>query len=815
MGRAKELSAAERESIARKLFTVKEHMTGRGELHGLCPFHDDSNPSFGYNYEKDFYNCLSCSASGDLIKLWSHVCGSGNEVEDYTAFCSQFNLPIHRSCDTGQQRSTDHTASEQPPADPFGDSKTKHVADQTGSGTKSKDIPQAVLTAAWEKMVPLPSAWRKRLSESRGWSESAMQQLSLRMQTCRWDKKIGALVDVREADRIAIPVFDADGTIKNIRCYKPGDARVKIFSFGPGCGGARLFPAVPTGDGIVLLCEGEGDTICAISNGFNAITQTSKTKYWSAEHTTPFKDRDVVIAYDADQAGEKYARFAAISLFKIARSVRVLVWPDWMGRCEDGQWPEDHGKDLTDFFVKHKKTSADLKLLVDTADLFKPEDDCICNPMEFFDFGPGGRLSFKPRMLADRICQKFALISDPESGLVYRWNGSFFERYPEEHIEKSCLEYLGDESQQSRAKDATFQAKRLSQVPFGRSLNDQDDWICIKNGMLNMRTLELCAHDKKFLSTYQLPVTFDPDRETKCERFLQYLEETIQTPGPIAQVQEFAGYCLTREVCYEKALLALGPGGDGKSKLISLLRALAGPENCSAVSFDDLEDQFHRSSLFGKMLNISTEIGSYAIESQYFKAITSGDPINAAYKHQDVFEFRPYCKLVFAGNRMPRIKDTSDGPVRRLLPIQFKRQFLEDDADRDPHLEEKLMAELSEIFQWALVGLHRLWQQKRFTDCDETRRLLMEFRRHNNPVLCFVEDACVLGEHQEAEKEKLYKSYKKYTGENGYMALGAENFFRELYSAVANIKQSRPRQKDGSRPRYISGIGVNEEVANG
>lgn len=787
MGKAKDMNIADRERIARQLFEVKTH--DKNELRGLCPFHDETNPSFGYNYEKDQYFCFSCSASGDLIKLWANKHGSGNDTEDFKAFCNQYGLVLTKS----QQHENSHQPSE-PKKRP--------------KNPDDKKISPAELKMAWDEMMPLSDSWLRRLEDLRGWSIDAMKQLDVRIQTKRWDKRAGKLVDVREPDRVAIPVFDADGKIKNIRCYKPGD-KIKIFSFAPGCGEARLFPATPSSDDPILLVEGEADAICAISNGFNAITQTSKTKYWSKQHLAPFSGRDVVIAYDADQPGQKYADFAAKSLFKAARSVRMLRWPDYMGKSDDGSWPEDHGQDLTDFFKKHSKTSSDLRFLMDTAEVYTDDDAGPgVNVLDFFEQGPNGRLSFKPRLLADRMCNELSLMSDPESGLVYRWNNQYFERYHEEHIEKKCIEYLGDEAQQSRVRDATYQAKRLAQIPFGRALNDQTEWVCLKNGMLNLRTLDLEPHDKKYFSTYQLPVSFDPDRPARCDRFLQYLEETIQTPGPIAQVQEFAGYCLTREVRYEKALLLLGPGADGKSKLIAVLRALVGSENCAAVSFQDLEDQFHRSSLFGKLLNISTEVGSRAMESAYFKAIVSGDPISAAFKHQDAFEFRPCCKLVFAGNRMPRILDNSDGPFRRLLPINFKRQFLK---DGDPHLEEKLMAELSEIFQWALIGLHRLWKQRRFTDCDETRKLLMEHRRANNPVLCFVEDCCVTGEGQQSQKQELYKTYKKYAGANGYSQLGAENFYRELWAAVANIKQFRPRV-DGRREYYLQGIGIDPET---
>lgn len=799
MGKALELSEGERESIARECFDVVGNRQG-DELHGLCPFHGDSNPSFSYNVVKDIYNCFSCQARGDLIRLWAKSKGY-DTTAGFKSFCEQHGI---------RTRNSDRL----PPATHRASPAEADAVQPEDKESKKKKISDAKLSAAWDAMPPLPDAWVEQLATQRGWTAEAVRRLDLRLQTRRWDKHAGRLIEIERADRIAIPVHDADGNLVNIRCYKPGARQMKIFSFAPGIGKARIFPARPvTDDKPVLVVEGEADCICAISNGFDAITQTSKTKYWPDDQARLVAGRDVVIAYDADQPGQKYATHAAESLVRVARSVRMLVWPDWMGRQSDGEWPADHGEDLTDFFVKHGKTAADLQALIDAAETVAAEALQNACALDFFDAGPNGRLSFKPRILADRICTEIEIMCDPESSLVHRWNGAYFERYADDYIEARCIELLGDESQQSRVKDATFQAKRLSAIPFGRQLNDRDNWVCVKNGMLNLRTLDLAQHRKDFFCSYQLPVMFDPDRTGRCERFLQYLEETIQTPGPIAQVQEFCGYCLTRDVRFEKALLLLGPGSDGKSKLMSVIEALVGPDNCAAVSFQDLEDQFHRSSLYGKLLNISTEVGSRAMESAYFKAIVSGDPISAAFKHQNAFQFRPYCKLVFAGNRMPRILDNSDGPFRRLLPIAFKRQFFD---DRDTTLKDKLLSELSDIFQWALVGLHRLWQQGDFTDCDETRQLLMDHRRANNPVLCFVEDACVIGERETVNKKELYKEYKRYADTNGYSIMGKENFFRELYAAVANLKQNRPRTSTGGREYYINGIGIDlTEQQNG
>ena len=46
---------------------VKLTKAGR-EWKGLCPFHEETSPSFYVNDEKGFYHCFSCSAHGDAAK---------------------------------------------------------------------------------------------------------------------------------------------------------------------------------------------------------------------------------------------------------------------------------------------------------------------------------------------------------------------------------------------------------------------------------------------------------------------------------------------------------------------------------------------------------------------------------------------------------------------------------------------------------------------------------------------------------------------------------------------------------------------------
>ena len=806
----KHLSETQRASIARSLFKVTSEEKGKGEIHGLCPIHGESNPSFSYNYQKDSYNCFSCGASGDLIRLWVEVRGL-NQKDGFKAFCAEYGIELKQDHD--HSPSTVH----QPPDAP------------TPPELSHEQVVNQMNTA-WEKFPALPDSMIPALILHRGWMKECIETLDLRLETWRISKK-GELYQVKEPVKIAIPIRDAAGTLINIRLYQPGAKEFKIISFGKTTGQSALFPQKPLyDDKIVLLTEGESDTICALSHGFNAITQTSKLIKWPTEHLAPFKGRDVVIAYDADKPGQKYARAAAEALTGCAKSVRMLLWPAFMGENETGAIAEKHGQDLTDFFARHGKSAVDLQALIDSATPWppatveiKPPDQSAANNgtvedtndiLQFFDHGANNRFSFRPRLLAERILSDDPLMTDPSTGLVYRWNGQYWQEYEESHLKKNAVILLRNEAQKSRVEDAIFQAKMLSTMPAGRKINDHVDWLNLKSGMLNLQTFEMVPHNKEYFFTQMLPIDFDQNSTKRCDAWLQYLDTNVGTPEVIAQIQEFTGYCFVRHAKYEKALYLLGPGADGKSTYMKILRELVGPENCSAVSFSAIEDQFQRSAMYNRLVNLSAEIGAESMESQYFKKIVSGDTLQAAYKHVDTFEFDPYCKLVFAGNMLPRVRDNTDGYFRKLLIVKMKRQFLEDDPDRDPNLFDKLKSELSEIFYWALCGLARLIKQGHFTFANETRELMQDYRRLNNPVLCYVEDECVLGDGLEVPKKDLYSDYSSYCKRNGYTALNNANFFRELNSVFKNLKNYRPRKDNPDRLPYVQGIKLKVEVAS-
>jgi len=582
----KHLSEHQRAEIARTLFKVtNDKDTTRGELIGLCPIHNESNPSFSYNYKKDVYKCQSCNADGDIIKLWSEVNHLGQK-NGFEAFCREFGIEIKKLDSRLRTLKGIHDGN-----------------DDNGEKSKNSNDPELSheliieqMNRAWEKFPPLPASMIADLEKKRGWRRDWIEIIDLRLETWRLGKK-GELYEVKNPVKIAIPIRDDDANLINIRLYQLGAKRFKIISFAKTTGTSALYCGKPLDDNHpVLLCEGESDTICALSHGFNSITQTSKLKNWPKEHLAPFSGRDIIIAYDADEAGQKYARFAADALIGTAQSVRMLQWPAFMGSDALGAIPRDHGQDLTDFFVRHGKSADDLQALIDSAVpwILNPSSpvELPANPekpadsvedtndvRQFFDHGINNRYSFKPRLLSEHILKNVRIMSDPSTGLVYRWNGQYWQEYEESHLKKTAIELLFNESQKSRVEDAIFQLKMISTLPAGRKVNDRIDWINLQSGILNINTFEIIPHAEDFYFTQMLPIDFDPESEKKCETFLKFLETNIQTAEVIDQIQEFTGYCLVRHAKYEKALYLLGPGADGKSTYMKILRELVGPEN--------------------------------------------------------------------------------------------------------------------------------------------------------------------------------------------------------------------------------------------
>ena len=290
--------------------------------------------------------------------------------------------------------------------------------------------------------------------------------------------------------------------------------------------------------------------------------------------------------------------------------------------------------------------------------------------------------------------------------------------------------------------------------------------INLKTGMFNTSDYQLLSHDPKYCSTIQIPIAYDPD--ASCPRFTQFVHEVMDGDAErIAVLQELAGYLLVPENPIHKAFFLYGEGANGKSIFLEILTLVIGRENVSSLTIQDLDNSFRRFSLIGKMVNIASEneIDPKGFNSQYFKAIVSGDRIMAEKKHGDVLEFKPCVKMIYAVNNLPYSPDKAYGFFRRVCIIPFNRRFDGDKADC--HLIDKLKLELPGILNWMLAGLKRLRNQEYcFTASSAIEKAVAVYKQDQNPIGEFMADRIVASEGR-LQRSEILDTFDIWLQDNG------------------------------------------------
>jgi putative DNA primase/helicase len=299
------------------------------------------------------------------------------------------------------------------------------------------------------------------------------------------------------------------------------------------------------------------------------------------------------------------------------------------------------------------------------------------------------------------------------------------------------------------------------------------------NGLLDVRTRKLSPHTPEHLSPVRINAKYDP--RTTCPTIERFLDEAI--PDLRNLYLEVGGLMMTPDNRYEKAIMAVGAGGTGKTTALELISALVSFENTARVSLHKLEDdRFASADLYGRLVNIVADLPSSQLSgSSTFKAITGKDRIRGERKHRDAFDFTPYARLLFSANEVPPTADHSDAYFERWVILPFPRKF-RGVAGCDKNLLAKMTTptELSGFLNLALDGLARLHKQQGFSVPKTSVEAAERFRIDSDSVAGFVEEQCVTGADEEIRKSELYEEYRAWCERNGRVRLSAQRFNRRL-----------------------------------
>jgi P4 family phage/plasmid primase-like protien len=244
-------------------------------------------------------------------------------------------------------------------------------------------------------------------------------------------------------------------------------------------------------------------------------------------------------------------------------------------------------------------------------------------------------------------------------------------------------------------------------------------------------------------------------------------------------------------IAEESSVVAPAP----KSTLLSIAQEiLLGSENVSNIPWQALSERFNKAELFGKLANIFADLPSKNIDDGgMFKALTGEDYITGERKNKDPFNFRPYARLLFSCNDIPKnYSDRSDGFYRRLLIIRFDNSVPK--AKRDPNLRERIASERDGILLWALDGLIRLINNSyQFGETERTRSELHRYKVESNSALMFLGECCEVADGAECVREQLFERYRDYCIKNGLKPMSQGNFNKDVEGSDPLIRKAKDK----------------------
>ena len=309
---------------------------------GLCPFHGEKTPSFNINTENGYFHCFGCGVGGDVITFVMKI--ENLDYMEAVKFLAQragMSMPEDNYDDSmGRLRTRIYEANReaarffyQKLISPEGAAAMEYLK---GRGLAGSTIRHFGLGFAPDSRFVLGDHLK-----SKGFTESELIAANLVFKT-----RTGKGVVDRFYDRVMFPIIDVRGNVIAFGGRIMSDQKPKYLNtsdtvvFNKSNNLFSLNNAKNSKSRSFILCEGYMDVITLNQAGFTQAVATLGTAL-TADQAALMKRYcdEVIICYDADEAGQKATSRAIEILRKAGVTVRVLTIPD--------------GKDPDEFIRRH------------------------------------------------------------------------------------------------------------------------------------------------------------------------------------------------------------------------------------------------------------------------------------------------------------------------------------------------------------------------------------------------------------------------------------------------------------------------------
>lgn len=390
------------------------------------------------------------------------------------------------------------------------------------------------------------------------------------------------------------------------------------------------------------------------------------------------------------------------------------------------------------------------------------------------------------------------------NGQFYNIDGLINEDKVKNIIQGMIDPYINQ--QLSKTTEALFKALKNScyhEIPTPSKKE-----IHLQNGIL--KTDGTFIKEKVFCLN-RLNVTYT-DHYNPPAIWCKFLDDLLHKED-ILTLQEFLGYCLIPSTRAQVMLFLIGQGGEGKSQIGTVLKAIFG-QSVTNGALPNLEnDKYAMASLENVLLNIDDDLSTDGLKgTKNIKRIVTADgKISIRALYQMPREALIYARLLTFGNTpLKALYDISEGFFRRQIVINVKPK--PENRIDDKNLIDKMLFEKDMVFLWMFDGLQRLIMNGyQFTISEQTRETMEEIREEACNVISFLKDDSfvVYGPYYELTSRDIYDLYNHWCEANAERPLAQTTMLKYLKTNAKKleIKPAVFRNWERRQVRGFRGIG--------
>ena len=329
--------------------------------------------------------------------------------------------------------------------------------------------------------------------------------------------------------------------------------------------------------------------------------------------------------------------------------------------------------------------------------------------------------------------------------------------------------------------------------------------LCVRNGLLDIHTLQLWPHDPKYFFTSCIDA--DWLGAQPCPRFEAFLHQIAGgNELLIRRLKQATGYILSPDNRAKRFILLQGKGDTGKSVYGNLMEAFFDESAVAHLDIFRFRERFALATIVDKRVNVSMDLPRGELSDQAVAAVkelTGRDAVTVEEKYKAPRFAVISCSLVFGTNHVLRLRTPDEAFAKRVLLLPF--MYPVPKAYQDHYLLEKLVTEKSGILYLALMAYRELLTAEYAFAGDDLYTFENQVAEHHQTVAEsmaeFIQCCCIEADSF-APTEDLFRAYIAFGQTRDVAVIHDAAAFSRQFSLVCGDSVTRKKQR-------VNGIPVN------